>query len=93
MTSKNEISHEASLDSILSNNQTTKVLIRLRGYEYRPAPLLFACTKVRFSRAEALFNIYYCATGPLILCLGLFENNKSIRAWHTFVIRRYSNDL
>ena len=58
-----------------------------------PTFLLFACTKVRFSRVMALFSIYYCASCPLILYLGLFENNKNTRAWHTFVIRRYSNDL
>ena len=40
-----------------------------------------------------LQNIYYCASGPLIQCPGLFENNKSTRACHTFVIRRYSIDL
>ena len=85
--------HEASLDIILSNKRTIKALIRLRGYEYRPAPLLFACTKVGFSRVKAQFNIYYCVSGPLILCPGLFENNKSTCAWHTFVIRRYSIDL
>ena len=85
-TSYNEILHEASLD-ILSNKRTIKALIRLRGYEYRFAPLFFACTEVRFSRVEAHLNICYCASGHLILCLGLFESNKSTRAWHAFEIR------
>ena len=71
------IFYEASLDIILNNKQTVKVLIRLHAYEDRPALLLFACIKVRFSHAEDHFNMYHYASFPLILCLAPFESNKS----------------
>ena len=54
-----------------------KALIRLHGYEDRPTPLVFACTKVRLSRVEAHFNSSYCASGPLILCPGPLKAIKA----------------
>ena len=39
---KNEVSHVASLDMILTNKRTTKVLISLRGCAGWSVPLLFA---------------------------------------------------
>ena len=38
-------------------------------------------------RAKAHFNIFYCASGLLILRPGLFKNNKSTCARHTFVLK------
>ena len=58
--------HEARLDilHVLYHKRTAKALIRLRGYEGRPALLLLSCIEVRFSGAKVHFNVYYYASRP-----------------------------
>ena len=51
-------SHEASLEIILLKNQTTKLLMILRGCAGWSGPLLLQITEDRFSQSRS--NCYMC---------------------------------
>ena len=73
-----------SLDMILFKKRITKALTRLRGCAGYSAPLLFANTEDRFSRADAQLLLYINPSSATIFAL------KMSSAFHIFKFVRGS---
>ena len=69
---------EASCVILLYGKRITKALIKLRGCAGRSVPLLFACIKIRFSRAEGNLGIIYRIANAYYFDYILWTRNEGV---------------